>query len=130
MNKFFCRYICLLLILGFMFCSFPIPDYQVCAKDNAAVNVHNKKIKVGGYTLECGKYKGYEIDYDYSSQKPYEKEVIAQLKRNEITINGITTKFKVKGNKLYIGKQEMYEVTGNNKLLMLAGGGIKFEYEQ
>ncbi len=129
MNRFFYKYIGLFSILCFMFCLFPIQEYQVCAKENTTVNVQNKIIKAGNYTLECGKYKGYETDYDYASQKPFDKEIIATLTKKEIIINGIAEKYKVKGNKLYIGKQEMYEVTGNNKMLMLAGGGVKFEHE-
>ncbi len=98
---------------------------QVFAEDNT----QKVCIKAGGYTLECGKYKGYEADYNHKTKKPFKKLVVAEIGKNKITINGITTKLKVKGNKLYIGKNEMYEIIGNNKLLMLAGGGITFEHE-
>lgn len=95
---------------------------QIFAKDNIC-------IKSDRYTLECGKYQGYETDYNHETKKPFKKLVTAEIGRNTISINGITTKLKVKGNKLYIKKTEMYELIGNNKLLMLAGGGIVFEHE-
>ena len=100
---------------------------RVFAKDN--VQTQKVCIKADGYTLECGKYKGYETDYNHETKKPFKKLVTAEIGKNKITINGITTKLKVKGNKLYIKKTEMYELIGNNKLLMLAGGGIVFEHE-
>ena len=58
-----------------------------------------------------------------------EKEVFATLTKNKIIINGLPTKYKIKNNKLYVNNIAMYEIIGNNKLLMLAGGGIIFEHE-
>ena len=123
MYRLFYRFFVLTFV--FIFTPFLLQGYQVCAKDNTKINI----IKTDKYTLEYGNYKGFEIDYDYAKQKAYQKEVHAILSKNKITINGISEKFKVKGNKLYINKTEMYEVIGNNKLLMLAGGGIIFEHE-
>ena len=123
MKKFF---LCIVasIALFFVFLTVPAAACPFFNKDNTAKSC---VIKAENYTLECGTYRGYETDYDYKAQKPFKKEVIADISKNKITINGISEKFKVKGNKLYIKKTVMYEITGNNRLLMLAGGGIIFE---
>ena len=117
-------YRCCVVLLLLLF-PMIINSYAVFAKDN----MQKICIKVNGYVLECGIYKGYETDYNHKTQKPFKKLVAAEIGKNKITINGITTKLKVKGSKLYIGKNEMYEIIDNNKFLMLAGGGIIFEHE-
>lgn len=87
-------------------------------------------LRVGGYALAYGNYIGYETDYDHDAQKTVQKEIRAILGRDEIVVNGIATKFTVRGNHLYVGEQAMYEAVGDNKLLLLAGGGVLFEHEQ
>ena len=118
-------FICTISIIAlfFVFLTVPVAACPFFDKTNTASCI----IKSENYTLECGTYRGYETDYDYKAQKPFKKEVIADISKNKITINGISEKFKVKGNKLYVGKTVMYEITANDKLLMLAGGGIIFE---
>ena len=92
-------------------------------------NKQHCQVKVENYTLACGIYKGYETVYNNDTQKTMKKEVIAILGKNTITINSITSKFKIKNNKLYVNGYEMYEVIGNNKFHLLAGGGIYFNHE-
>ncbi len=87
------------------------------------------QVNVQNYTLACGNYKGYEIVYDSDTQKTVKKEVIIFLGKNTITINNITSKFNIIDNKLFVNGYEMYEVIGNNKFLLLAGGGIYFSHE-
>lgn len=111
----------------FLFLSMlPIQSYNCEAK---TVKTQKEVIKAGGYTLKCGRYKGYETYYDYENKKVKTKEVFATLTKNEIIINGISTQYSIMDNKLYVNNRVMYEIIGNNKLLMLAGGGIIFKYE-
>lgn len=114
------------IVLGiFILCLETLPRSLACANSNTP----SKSIKVADYILACGKYRGYELEYEPVAQKPCQKEIVAILHNDEITIKGISTKFKVKGNKLYVGNRAMYEITGDNKFTMSVGGGIVFEHE-
>ena len=42
------------------------------------------------------------------------------------TINNQT--YIIKGNSLYVNNIEMYKVSANNKIAVLAGGGVEVEY--
>ena len=42
-------------------------------------------------------------------------------------ING--TSYEVKGNKIYVNGFEMYEVPADNKMVLLAGEGVEYNYE-
>ncbi len=117
------------VILGLIFCFIMLQGNQSFAATNNTANVKTGVIKAGNYTLAYGKYKGYETDYDHEAKKVIKKPIYAELKKNEIIIKGISTKFKVKENKLYVKKRVMYEVVGNNRLLMLAGGGVILRHE-
>ena len=95
--------------------------------------LHNKDItnhkatnvlELDNYTLSYGKYKGIEKEYDVESESVKEKELIIILTKDKIN-NEI---YKAKGNSLFVNNYEMYKVIANNKLLLLAGEGVEFEY--
>ena len=83
-------------------------------------------LKVGKYTLNYGKYVGYETDYDDSTKKVEKKEKSFILTKDKI--NG--EKYEVNGNKLRVNQFDLYEVVGNNKISLLAGEGVDYEYEK
>ena len=75
-------------------------------------------LKVGNYTLQYGTYKGVEPTEEGN------KEVKLTLTKDGINYEEYT----VKDNKIYIENIPFYEVTGNNKLLLMAGSGIEYEF--
>lgn len=112
-------------VIFLIFCSIlPIQSDRCEAKIGIS-----QQIKTNDYTLEYGTYKGYETDYDHETQTMISKKIFAVLTKKEIIINGIPAKYKIKDNKMYVNNRLMYEIIGNNKLIMLAGGGIIFEHE-
>ena len=93
-----------------------IVTYNLISNDNKSDN--SNKIIVGNYSLDIGTYKGEEVEYDSR------KEVFLELSRDKIN----SEDYIIKGNKFYVNNQEMYEVIADNKILLLAGGGIEYEY--
>ena len=95
-------------------------------------NNHNQStktsnvLKVGEYTLNYGQYKGYEEEYNYDTETTEKKEITLNLSKSKI--NDQT--YEVKGTRLYVGGYEMYQVVANNKIRLLAGSGVDFEYEK
>ena len=83
-------------------------------------------LKVGTYTLNYGQYKGYEEEYNYDTETVEKKEITLNLSKTEI--NNQT--YEVKGTALYVNGYEMYQVVANNKIRLLAGSGVDFEYEK
>ena len=91
-------------------------------KDTKQIEV----LKVGAYTLNYGTYKGIEEYYDQDTGKTEKKEKTLTLTKQ--TING--EKYEVKENMLYVNGYSLYEVKGNNKLFLLAGSGVEYNYEK
>lgn len=75
-------------------------------------------LKVGSYTLQYGTYKGVE------PTEEGKKEVKLTLTKDGINYE----EYEVKDNNIYVENLPMYEVTGNNKLLLMAGSGIEYEF--
>ena len=59
-------------------------------------------------------------------QQPQKKEIILNLSKNKIN----DEVYEVKGMSLYINGYEMYKVIANNKIKLLTGEGVDFEYEK
>lgn len=83
-------------------------------------------LKVGDYTLQYGQYKGVEEEYNADTQTLEKKEIILNLSKNKINDEF----YEVKGMSLYINGYEMYKVIANDKIKLLAGEGVDFEYER
>ena len=83
-------------------------------------------LKVGDYTLQYGQYKGIEEEYNADTQTLEKKEIILNLSKNKINHEF----YEVKGMSLYINGYEMYKVIANDKIKLLAGEGVDFEYER
>lgn len=83
-------------------------------------------LKVGDYTLQYGQYKGVEEEYNADTQTLEKKEIILYLSKNKINDEF----YEVKGMSLYINGYEMYKVIANDKIKLLAGEGVDFEYER
>ena len=83
-------------------------------------------LKVGDYTLQYGQYKGIEEEYNADTQTLEKKEIILNLSKNKINDEF----YEVKGMSLYINGYEMYKVIANDKINLLAGEGVDFEYER
>lgn len=83
-------------------------------------------LKVGDYTLQYGQYKGIEEEYNADTQTLEKKETILNLSKNKINDEF----YEVKGMSLYINGYEMYKVITNDKIKLLAGEGVDFEYER
>ena len=53
------------------------------------------------------------------------------LTKTKITANGVSNSYVVKSDGyIYVNGTQLYEVTGNNKLTMLAGAGVDFEFSK
>lgn len=87
-------------------------------------NVDTSVLKVGEYSLKYGLYKGIETEYNPDTEKVDKKEITFDL--SESKINGET--YEVKGMYLYVNGYQMYKVISNNKIELLAGEGVEFEY--
>ena len=87
-------------------------------------------LKVGSYTLEYGTYKGIEQEYDADKEKVVNKEMKVVLSTDKIVVGDISKKYEVKGSSIYVDGTEMYEVTANNKFILLAGSGVECVYEK
>lgn len=83
-------------------------------------------LKVGNYTLRYGQYKGIEEEYNTDTQKLEKREIKLNLSKNKIN----DERYEVKGMSLYINGYEMYKVIANDKIKLLAGEGVDFEYER
>ena len=83
-------------------------------------------LKVGDYTLQYGQYKGIEEEYNADTQTLEKKEIILNLSKNKINDEF----YELKGMSLYINGYEMYKVIANDKIKLLAGEGVDFEYER
>lgn len=116
----------LLLLFSAMFVPVPVDARQdLCFKQKEL----DCKIKVKDFTVDCGKYRGFETTYNNDLQKVEKKEITAFFTKNTVTVNGITSKFKIKNNKLFVNGYEMYEVIDDNKILLFADGGVYFSHE-
>ena len=83
-------------------------------------------LKVGDYTLQYGQYKGIEEEYNADTQTLEKKEIILNLSKNKINDEF----YEIKGMSLYINGCEMYKVIANDKIKLLVGAGVDFEYER
>ena len=83
-------------------------------------------LKVGDYTLQYGQYKGVEEEYNADTQTLEKKEIILNLSKYKINDEF----YEIKGMSLYINGYEMYKVIANDKIKLLVGEGVDFEYER
>lgn len=83
-------------------------------------------LKVGDYTLRYGQYKGIEKEYNADTQIVEKKEIILNLSKYKINDEF----YEIKGMSLYINGYEMYKVIANDKIKLLVGEGVDFEYER
>ena len=95
-------------------------------KEDKKETKEDNVLKVGVYTLNYGKYKGTEDYYNQDTGKTEKKEKTIILTKE--TINN--EKYEVKDNMLYVNGYSLYEVKGNNKLYLLAGSGVEYNYEK
>lgn len=95
-------------------------------KNNDESSKISSVLKVGDYTLQYGHYKGIEEEYNADTQTLEKKEIILNLSKNKINDEF----YEVKGMSLYINGYEMYKVIANDKIKLLAGEGVDFEYER
>lgn len=75
------------------------------------------------YTVSYGTYIGEEKEYNPETEKITSKVVKMEVTKD--TING--QKYTVKENSIYVNNYEMYEVTKNDELKLLAGYGIEYK---
>ena len=95
-------------------------------KENSADNSTSPSaLRVGSYSLKYGTYKGFENEYNPDTEKIEKKEKTLTLTNTKIN----SENYEVKGMSLYVNGYEMYKVIANNKIELLAGEGIEFEYE-
>jgi hypothetical protein len=88
------------------------------------------ELKVGNYTLKYGKYKGQEVDYNPDSVQVHYKDVYLELTETMIIINDNKQTYKIEDNKIVSSSGIEYEVIANNKIRLLAGGGVEYEYQE
>ena len=74
------------------------------------------------YIVSYGTYVGVEKEYNDKTGAVTDKEVKMEVTKDKI--NGES--FTVKGNSIYVNGYEMYEVTKDNQLKLLAGSGIDY----
>ena len=86
-------------------------------------------ITVGDYNLKLGKYKGIVEEYDYDNDKMNQNTVYLELTDTMIKTDGRSDTYTIKGNKLVTSSNLQYEVIANNKIVLLAGGGVEYSYE-
>lgn len=74
-------------------------------------------ITVGGYTLKFGKYTGAITQFDWETQKEIKTTITLVLSENNITINGESGSYSIKGTKIiWKGQDYILEASGNNKI--------------
>lgn len=91
--------------------------------------VTNTEIKVGNYTIKYGKYKGVEEEYDPDNDIMNKKNVFVEITETMIKTGDYSETYIISGNKLVTSNRIEYEVIENNKIVLLAGGGIEYEYQ-
>ena len=105
--------------------------YFITNKDNSSSKKKDNKteIVVGKYKVKYGKYKGISEEYDPDTETLNKDEVLIEITDNKIITLDITQSYKIEGNKIVTAGGVEYEVVGNNKLILLAGGGVELNYE-
>ena len=88
------------------------------------------KISAGKYSLNYGTYKGTAEEYDPDTKKTNKNELKIEITKDKIKSDSGEKSYTVKGEKIYVDDIVMYEVTGNNKFIMLVGSGVEFIYEK
>ena len=99
--------------------------YLIRSDNHNRVLKVNNGLKVGEYTLNYGVYKGIEKEYNADTDTIEDKEITLVLSKNKVN----DAFYQVKGMSLYVNNYEMYKVVANNKIKLLAGEGVDFEYE-
>ena len=99
-------------------------------KSESKSSINNKsEIKVGNYTIKYGKYVGVSEEYNPDTDSVDKKEVYLTLTETMIKIDDNTQTYKVVENKIITSSSLEYEVIGNNRIMLLAGGGVEYKYE-
>ena len=90
------------------------------------VNNSRDGIVLKDYKLQYGTYIGNEKEYNDKTGAVTNKAVKMTVTKE--TINN--EKYIVKGNSIYVNGYEMYVVTKDNQLKLLAGSGIDYKLEK
>ena len=93
-------------------------------------NNNNQKLSIVTYTLNYGTYKGYETEYNPDTKKAKKKEIKIELTKDNLKINNEMKNYTIENDTIYIDKNPIYKITGNNKFILLAGSGVEFKYEK
>ena len=89
-----------------------------------------KILTVGKYKVSYGKYKGVEEEYDPETENTNKKDVFLEISKTMIKSGDHNETYTIKNYKIVTSNGLEYEVIGNNKLELLVGGGIIYEYQE
>ena len=78
------------------------------------------------YKVTYGTYVGVEKEYNDKTQAITSKNVKMNVSKD--SING--EKYVVKDNSIYVNGYELYKVTNNDELKLLAGSGIEYKLDR
>ena len=115
--------IILIVIFVSIFLLSTLSTYLLLNIDQSSEKQTEDVLNLENYTLKYGRYIGYESEHE--NDKVEKKKVMITLTKKKI--NG--TSYEVKGNKIYVNGFEMYEVPADNKMVLLAGEGVEYNYE-
>ena len=89
-----------------------------------------KILTVGKYKVSYGKYNGVEEEYDPETENTNKKDVFLEISKTMIKSGDHNETYTIKNYKIVTSNGLEYEVIGNNKLELLVGGGIIYEYQE
>ena len=120
----------IIILIGFVIFLITIGIMYMALNNNSKVQNKDsmEKITVGNYTINFGKYKGIEEEYNPGTESMNKKEVFLEISQTMIK-NGNSETYEIKNNKLVISSGIEYQVLANNKIELLVGGGIIYEYQ-
>lgn len=94
-------------------------------------SINSNKLVIGNFSLKYGLYEGIEKEYDPDLGKVIEtKKELLLLNEDELKMGDTVYPFTIRGNKLYVYGTEYFEVTKNNNLTLVIGGGIDYEWKK
>lgn len=132
------KQIVLITIVGLVIISLTIGVmYKISNKDNnfkgngkTEEKQRINEINVGNYTIKYGKYKGVIEEYNPDTETMDKEIVYIEITNTMIKKDGNALTYSIKGDKLNTGNGLEYEVIANNKIELLVGGGIIYEYNE
>ena len=119
-------FVTILLTLGIMYAILNLKNNN---SNSNSTRSNKNQIKVGNYTVNYGKYIGIEKEYAPDTDTVTEKNVYLELTNTMIKISNNIQTYTIIGNKLVTSNKLEYEVIGNNRIQLLVGGGITYEYQ-